>query len=35
MKPYMEIEKEKFPEEYKLLVSFYPELEIDEVKEGK
>ena len=29
-KPYMKIEKEKFPEEYKLLVSFYPELAVED-----
>ena len=29
-KPYMKIEKQKFPEEYKLLVSLYKELEVED-----
>ena len=34
-KPYMEDEKKRFPEEYKLLVSFYKELEVIEKEEKK
>lgn len=34
-KPYMEDEKKRFPEEYKLLVSFYKELEVIEKEEKR
>ena len=34
-KPYMEDEKKRFPEEYKLLVSFYPELKVEEKEDKK